>query len=38
MDDNLARYNDQACALMRIVTVFMFSFYGTPKIFGIQDP
>ena len=31
----LARYSDQAYALMRIVVGFMFSFHGVQKIFGI---
>ena len=31
----LAKYGDQAYALMRIVTGFMFSFHGAQKILGI---
>ena len=31
----LAKYSDQAYALMRIVTGFMFSFHGAQKILGI---
>ena len=31
----LAKYSDQAYALLRIVAGFMFSFHGTQKILGI---
>ena len=31
----LSKYNNQAYALMRIVTGFMFSFHGLQKIFGV---
>ena len=31
----LAKYSDQAYALLRIVTGFMFSFHGAQKILGI---
>lgn len=31
----LARYSDQAYALMRIMAGFMFTFHGVQKIFGI---
>jgi putative oxidoreductase len=31
----LAKYSDQAYALMRIVAGFMFSFHGAQKILGI---
>lgn len=31
----LARYSDQAYALLRIMAGFMFSFHGVQKIFGI---
>jgi putative oxidoreductase len=31
----LAKYSDQAYALLRIVAGFMFSFHGVQKIFGI---
>ncbi len=31
----LAKYSNQAYALMRIVTGFMFLFHGVQKIFGI---
>ncbi len=30
-----SKYSDQAYALMRIMTGFMFSFHGVQKIFGI---
>ncbi|MGD0281266.1 MAG: DoxX family protein [Dissulfurispiraceae bacterium] len=33
--NQLAKYTDQAYALMRIVTGFMFSFHGAQKILGI---
>ena len=33
----LAKYTDQAYALMRIITGFMFSFHGVQKIFGILN-
>src|SRR4030067_439430 len=31
----LAKYSDQAYALMRIMAGFMFSFHGLQKIFGV---
>ena len=31
----LAKYSDQAYALMRIMAGFMFSFHGVQKIFGV---
>ena len=31
----LAKHSDQVYALLRIVTVFMFSFHGAQKILGI---
>jgi putative oxidoreductase len=33
--NQLAKYTDQAYALMRIVAGFMFSFHGAQKILGI---
>jgi putative oxidoreductase len=33
--NSLAKYSDQAYALLRIVAGFMFSFHGAQKIFGI---
>ena len=33
--NQLAKYSDQAYALMRFVTGFMFSFHGAQKILGI---
>lgn len=33
--NQLAKYSDQAYALMRIVAGFMFSFHGVQKIFGV---
>jgi len=33
--NRLAKYSDQAYALMRIVAGFMFSFHGAQKILGI---
>ena len=33
--NQLAKYTDQAYALLRIVAGFMFSFHGAQKIFGI---
>ena len=33
----LIKYGDQAYALMRIVSGFMFSFHGAQKIFGILN-
>ena len=33
--NSLAKYSDQAYALMRVVAGFMFSLHGAQKIFGI---
>ena len=33
--NRLAKYSDQAYALLRIVTGFMFAFHGAQKILGI---
>ncbi|MGH7198838.1 MAG: DoxX family protein [Candidatus Omnitrophota bacterium] len=35
MMKHLAKYSDQAYALLRIVSGFMFSFHGAQKILGI---
>ena len=35
--NQLAKFQDQTYALMRIVVGFMFSFHGAQKIFGIMS-
>lgn len=34
----LQRYTEEAYALLRIVTGFLFSFHGVQKIFGVLTP